>query len=134
MHAKAEARRGGGLCSLFVLLLVAVGCGSFVYVAMEKRSELAELKVVSPAAPLSPKAQRILSKIHPELYLDIASLLLLLSVLLVLRFLWYEFSMLRIAGRRSFWRQILVAIAASSLFGFGYIVLLAWAMDAENTR
>mmetsp|Transcript_19439 Transcript_19439/g.45189 ORF Transcript_19439/g.45189 Transcript_19439/m.45189 type:complete len:128 (+) Transcript_19439:138-521(+) len=126
--ADAPVRRGG----LLVFLLLAVACGSFFYVAMNKKRDWP--KAADSEAHLSPKAQRILSLIHPELYLDIASLLLLLSVLLVLRFLWYEFSMLCVAGPRSFWRQIIVAVAASSLFGFGYTTLLAWAMDVHRLQ
>eukprot|EP00420_Gonyaulax_spinifera_P020540 CAMPEP_0197908168 /NCGR_PEP_ID=MMETSP1439-20131203/66281_1 /TAXON_ID=66791 /ORGANISM="Gonyaulax spinifera, Strain CCMP409" /LENGTH=89 /DNA_ID=CAMNT_0043529639 /DNA_START=66 /DNA_END=335 /DNA_ORIENTATION=- len=72
-------------------------------------------------------ARVFLNKIHPEIYSDVALLLLFAGAVMGLHFLYYEVSMLKRPHDRRLLGQILAALLASVFLGFAAFFLLAWA-------
>jgi len=76
---------------------------------------------------MSPSARSFMQRLHPDLYCDIALLLLFLGSLFTLHFFYYELSIMKCPYERQLVPQVFVALAASFLLGFGMFFLLAWA-------
>lgn len=111
-----------------LLLLAAVVAGGLNEVPlMQHASErLVNARPATLGLPLPPTARRFMRQIRPELYGDVAAVLLAIGGLLAVHFVRYEVMML---GRmqRVLLPQLVVAFFASAFFGFGGMFLLAWA-------
>jgi hypothetical protein len=78
--------------------------------------------------PIPPEAKIFLDNIHPELYVEIAGVLLLLGLLMTLNFIRNEFWENSMPGYGAgMLQQVCGAAVASTLLGFGSFFMLAWA-------
>uniref|UniRef100_A0A7S4VBR2 Dolichyl-diphosphooligosaccharide-protein glycosyltransferase subunit OST5 n=1 Tax=Alexandrium monilatum TaxID=311494 RepID=A0A7S4VBR2_9DINO len=76
---------------------------------------------------MPPTTREFLARLHPEIYSDVALLLIFIGSLVGLHFLYYEVSMLKRPHERGLFGQLIAALFTSVCLGFGAFLLLVWA-------
>eukprot|EP00930_Biecheleria_cincta_P048186 TRINITY_DN33537_c0_g1_i1.p1 TRINITY_DN33537_c0_g1~~TRINITY_DN33537_c0_g1_i1.p1 ORF type:complete len:111 (+),score=24.62 TRINITY_DN33537_c0_g1_i1:62-394(+) len=77
------------------------------------------------AGNLSSAGRKLLQSIHPELYTDVALLMLFTGLVVGLHFFYYEVKMLKRPVERQSLPQLCLALVSSTLLGLGYFFLMA---------
>lgn len=113
---------GSGFAWKLLLSIAALAAAGALGGAPPSEPPQGELSVAMPA-----QAKAFMEKIHPELYFDIALLLMLVGSVLTLLFLHHEVAGLAQPYKHNTPRQLFVAAMASMFLGVGIFFLLAWA-------
>eukprot|EP00448_Togula_jolla_P024823 CAMPEP_0170572216 /NCGR_PEP_ID=MMETSP0224-20130122/2091_1 /TAXON_ID=285029 /ORGANISM="Togula jolla, Strain CCCM 725" /LENGTH=965 /DNA_ID=CAMNT_0010894677 /DNA_START=51 /DNA_END=2948 /DNA_ORIENTATION=+ len=119
----SKPQSGSSSASCIAILFLAI---ALVVARVLLGDDLPAATKVVVRSRLAPIPKAFISRIHPELYRDIAVAFLIVGGLLTLHFIAYEVAMIRNPRERKLLPQLCVASLASHLIGFGVFFLLVW--------